>query len=166
MNFRKHFEILSRYNRWMNENLYRVCAEIPDEERKADRGAFFRSIHGTLNHLLLADRRWLGWFLDQPFLIRALDQELYGDFAELRSERRKTDAEIEAWVGSLTEDRLAQSLTITTLAGAELTYPLWFALDHLFNHQTHHRGQITTLIFQLGYDTDPTDLHRLPGLAF
>src|SRR5580658_284409 len=106
----EHCRALARYNRWMNEKLYGVASELTDEERKRDRGAFFKSIHGTLNHLLLADRVWMGRFTGVslhgdslgPNGIRALDQELYADFDELRRERTKTDGELESWVSGLT----------------------------------------------------------------
>jgi uncharacterized damage-inducible protein DinB len=77
-----HF--LAKYNEWMNERLYSVCAEIPDAERKAERGAFFGSVHGTLNHMLLADRIWLGHFDRTPYAATNLDEVLYSDFDELR----------------------------------------------------------------------------------
>ena len=106
---------LARYNRWMNEKLYAVASKLTDEERKRDREAFFRSIHGTFNHLLLADRVWMGrltgvtlhgdWM--GPGGIRSLDQELYADFDELHRERAKMDAEIEEWVAVLTAEKLA-----------------------------------------------------------
>jgi uncharacterized damage-inducible protein DinB len=60
---------MARYNRWMNERLYECCSRLPDEARKRDMGAFFKSIHGTLNHLLLADRVWLGRFTGKPFVV-------------------------------------------------------------------------------------------------
>ncbi len=80
----EYCRLLARYNRWMNGKLYTLCAGLPDAERKQDRHAFFRSIHGTLNHLLLGDRIWLGRFLGQPFQVQSLGQELYSDFDELR----------------------------------------------------------------------------------
>ncbi|UZJ44443.1 DinB family protein [Marinimicrobium sp. C6131] len=157
---------MSAYNRWMNERLYETCGDLSDEERKADRGAFFRSIHGTLNHILLADRVWLGRFTGEPFAFNSLDQELYSDFAQLLEERRTTDNAIASWAGNLTEDALATPL-IYTRAGAttSTTYPLWVVVAHLFNHQTHHRGQITTLLNQAGHDMGVTDLIRLPEVA-
>jgi len=82
---------MAEYNCWMNERLYAVCAEIPDEERKRDAHAFFKSIHGTLNHLLVGDKLWLGRFLDDPFPVESLDQELYADFDAMRAERERTD---------------------------------------------------------------------------
>jgi uncharacterized damage-inducible protein DinB len=88
----EHARVMARYNRWMNEKLYGVAEKLSDEERKKDRGAFFGSIHRTFNHLLLADRVWLGRFAGVvlpegdfgPGGIRSLDQELYADFDELR----------------------------------------------------------------------------------
>jgi len=165
MGWTDHYRAMARYNRWMNDRLYEVCAGIPDEVRKEDRGAFFRSVHGTLNHLLLADRVWLGRFTGRPFAAaRSLDQELYSDFDELRRERAKTDDEIEAWVGSLTEEALAEPLRFVSMSDPqEYAIPLWFTTAHFFNHQTHHRGQLTTLLFQVGADSGVTDLLRLPA---
>lgn len=154
---------MSRYNRWMNEKLYAACAALPDDKRKKDLGAFFRSIHGTLNPLLLADRVWMGRFTGNPFPIRSLDQELYSDFDTLRREREKTDAEIAAWVNDLTEERLSSTFAFHSVAlGGEITFPFAHCLLHFFNHQTHHRGQLTTLMNQLGCDTGVTDLLLLP----
>jgi uncharacterized damage-inducible protein DinB len=157
---------MARYNRWMNERLYELCAALPEATRKEDRKAPFRSVHGTLNHLLLADRVWMGRFLGEPFLIQSLDQELYAGFEELRRERAATDAVIEEWAATLTEERLAADFTFTTIVKPQpFTLPLGFAVLHLFNHQTHHRGQLTTLLEQIGCDFGVTDLLLLPGGA-
>jgi len=157
---------LSAYNRWMNERLYACCAGLSDEERKRDRSAFFRSIHGTLNHLLLGDRIWLGRFTGAPFVVRALDQELFADFAELCSERERTDREIDAWIGSLTDADFAGTLRYTSFVNpAPRSLPFWVALTHFFNHQAHHRGQLTTLLMQAGVDPGVTDLIWLPELG-
>jgi uncharacterized damage-inducible protein DinB len=159
----EQFQMMARYNRWMNGKLYDVCAAMTDQERKHDRGAPFRSIHGTFNHLLLTDRAWLGRFQRQPFAARSLDQELYGDWNELRRERQVTDDAIAGWVATLDEDALAASLTFTSISNPTThTSPLWLCALHLFNHQTHHRGQITTLIEQAGYDCGVTDLPVMP----
>ncbi|UJR84968.1 DinB family protein [Sandaracinus amylolyticus] len=157
--------VMARYNRWMNDKLYAVAEKLTDEERKADRGAFFRSVHGTFNHLLLADRVWLGRFTGAqlqpgelgPGGIRALDQELYASFDELRRERAKTDDELEAFVATLTEETLAGPLRYSR-RGVANEFPLWHAVAHVFNHQTHHRGQVTTLLMQAGHDPGVTDL--------
>ena len=157
----------ARYNRWMNDKLYGVAASLSDEARKRDVGAFFKSIHGTFNHLLLADRVWLARFqgVTAPpgFMgpgIRSLEQELYADFEELRRERALTDDELTAWVNGLTDERLASPL-VYMRRGQRQEAPLWWAVAHLFNHQTHHRGQITTLLMQQGSDPGVTDLFAM-----
>ncbi len=156
---------MARYNRWMNERLYAICAELPDESRKQDRGAFFRSIHGTLNHLLLGDRVWMGRFQGRPFAFRSLDQELYADFDALRGERARTDAEIATWAEGLSAQSLAAPLTWTSVVNPKVrSGPLGVLAAHFFNHQTHHRGQLTTLLMQCGRDPGVTDLLWLPGL--
>ncbi len=159
------FTTMAQYNRWMNERLYGVCAEIPDRERKRDRHAFFASIHGTLNHVLLGDRLWLGRFTARPFAVEALDQELYADFDGLRGARAQTDGDILAFSESLDEDALARDFTFTTIVDpGEHVFPFRHVLLHFFNHQTHHRGQVTTLIKQAGYEPGVTDLMWLPGI--
>ncbi len=159
------FRTMAHYNLWMNERLYAVCAEIPDGERKRDRGAFFKSIHGTLNHLLLGDKLWLGRFLDRPFRVDSLDRELYADFDQLRAERERTDRQILDWSGSLDEAALARDFRFTTIVNpGEHVFPFRHVLLHFFNHQTHHRGQVTTLIKQAGHEPGVTDLMWLPGV--
>lgn len=157
----------ARYNRWMNENLYGLAATLSDEARKRDQGAFFKSIHGTFNHLLVADRVWLGRFKGvQPadgFMapgVRSLDQELFADFAELRQQRALTDAELSAWASELTPERLAAPL-VYLRAGQHIEVPLWWPVAQVFNHQAHHRGQITTLLMQQGCDPGVTDLFAM-----
>ncbi len=157
---------LASYNRWMNERLFALCADLPDVERKRDRGAFFRSIHGTLNHLLLGDRIWFGRFVGRPYGVRSLDQELYAEFAELRAERERTDREIDTWVASLVPADFEGTLHYTSfVTPAPRSYPFWLAATHFFNHQTHHRGQLTTLLMQAGVDPGVTDLIWLPELV-
>lgn len=161
-----HAQMMASYNRWMNERLYALCAGLSDAERKRDVGAFFRSIHGTLNHLLLGDRIWLGRFQARPFAVDSLDQELYSDFAELRAARDTTDREIAAWAESLTAEQLGDPLTYGSVTNPpRRTYPMWVTVVHFFNHQTHHRGQLTALLSQLGLDPGVTDLIWLPELA-
>lgn len=159
-------QLQAAHNTWMNRRLYDVCSQMSDEERKRDLGAFFGSIHGTFNHLLLGDRLWLGRFNNRPFPITSLAQELYADYEELRREREKTDLEIEAFVSQLDEDDLDRVLEFTSAAnGQRRAYRYKVALTHIFHHQTHHRGQATVLIGQLGYDFGETDLILMPGLS-
>jgi uncharacterized damage-inducible protein DinB len=169
-----HYQALARYNAWMNEKLYATAARIPDAERRRDVGAFFRSIHGTLNHLLLTDRAWLWRFTPDPRVAESrdaagnpiemtgrLDQELYADFEQLRRERGRTDADIIAFAAALTPERLVEEMTYRTTAGVEQRHVRWWAVSHFFNHQTHHRGQVTTLLMQVGHDPGVTDLIAL-----
>ena len=167
----RQFQAFARYNQWMNRKLYDVAATLGDEERRRDLGAFFRSVHGTFNHLLLADRAWLYRFTRDPAVgasrdargnvieIRTVDQILYDDFATLRAERERTDADCLGWTAGLTPAALAAPFTYRTMStGERYEQPLWSLVTHLFNHQTHHRGQVTTLLKQLGCDPGVTDL--------
>jgi uncharacterized damage-inducible protein DinB len=165
-----HYAAMARYNHWMNEKLYLLCGRLGDDERKQDRGAFFRSLHGTLNHLVLTDLAWMVRFTGdarrllprdatgQTVMIRSLDQELYDDFGALTRARERLDEEIIAWTGALTADRLGASISYTTSEGEPCNHPLWWAVSHFFNHQTHHRGQVTALLSQIGVDPGVTDL--------
>jgi uncharacterized damage-inducible protein DinB len=156
---------MQAYNRWMNDRLYDCCGRLADEERKRDAGAFFKSIHGTLNHLLLADRIWLGRFTGKAFVVKSLDQELFADFAQLRLQRKDTDVAISDWSSALSEAELAGELSYMSVVNPKLRRsPLWLAVTHFFNHQTHHRGQLTTLLAQRGIDPGVMDLIWLPEL--
>jgi uncharacterized damage-inducible protein DinB len=152
-----YYTTMARYNQWMNQKVYAVCADIPDLERKSDRGAFFKSIDGTLNHILVGDLIWLGRFTQQPFVAQ-LDHELYTDFSELRAERERLDRLIIDWTQNLCSDWLNLDLSYTNSSGVSRTLPHWLLVTHLFNHQTHHRGQLTTVLNQMGYDAGVTDL--------
>jgi uncharacterized damage-inducible protein DinB len=159
-----HYQLMAEYNRWMNGKLYTVCADIPDEKRKADLGAFFRSIHSTLNHLLWGDRIWLRRFDVHAYAMTPIGQDLYADFAELRTERVQTDALIAQWVEGFRDDWLAQRFEFTSASdGKTRRAPTWVFISQFFNHQTHHRGQVTTLIKQLGYEPGITDIPWMPG---
>ena len=161
----KQAQTMASYNRWMNDKLYAACAELNDEERKLDRQAFFKSIHGTLNHILLADRVWFGRFIGKPFQVRSLDQELYADFADLRAERGSTDQDIEGWAQGLTDEQLAGKLHWTSIVFPKpQVHDLWVCVAHFFNHQTHHRGQVTALLSQCGKSYGVTDLIFMPDL--
>jgi uncharacterized damage-inducible protein DinB len=152
----------------MNDKVYLAASTLDDEVRKRDLGAFFKSIHATLNHLMVADRIWLGRFTGAsypagfigPGGIRSIDQELYTDFEELRRERTRTDDELSTWIADLTPERLAGPLVFLR-RGQRHESPLWWAVSHVFNHQTHHRGQITTLLMQQGRDPGATDLFAM-----
>jgi uncharacterized damage-inducible protein DinB len=157
---------LARYNRWMNERLYALCDAIPDEERRRDRGAFFRSIHGTLNHLVYSDLAFLSRFTGDPPEVPPLGVELYASWSELAAVRTKLDARLDAWTAGLGDAWLAAPFTFTSrVDGVTRTLPAWVLVVHLFNHQTHHRGQLTTLLSQMGRDPGITDLSFMPDLS-
>jgi uncharacterized damage-inducible protein DinB len=166
----EQLQTLARYSAWMNRRLYALCAALPDEERRRDRGAFFGSIHRTLNHLLLADSVWMTRFSGDRerygardaagalIPIRSLDQELYGDWDELARNRAAADEAIQAFMDGVTDELLAAPLRYQGFTGKEFVEPRWWAMTHFFNHGTHHRGQVTTLLSQAGVDPGVTDL--------
>jgi uncharacterized damage-inducible protein DinB len=156
-----YYTVMANYNQWMNQNLYDVCDDLSDGCLKSDLGAFFKSIQGTLNHILVADRIWLGRFTQQPFTAK-LDAELYSDFSELRAQRELLDRTIIDWAHNLTTEWLETELNYTNSSGVTRRCPHWLLVTHMFNHQTHHRGQLTTLLNQRGYDAGVTDLPAMP----
>jgi uncharacterized damage-inducible protein DinB len=158
--------LLARYNRWMNERLYATVGELPAAERERDRGAFFGSIHRTLNHILWGDRVWLGRFTGAPFGVAAYGADMHGDFATLAAERERTDTAILDWAGGLAPEWLASTLEYRAASDGRLRrLPAWIAAAHLFQHATHHRGQVSALLKQAGKDPGVTDLPYLPGVV-
>lgn len=159
------FETFSRYSQWMNEKLYTICNAMSEEERTREMGAPFHSIHGTFNHLLLVNRLWLARFQGHDYPIQSLGDELYHNFDELHREHIKTDHAVDAWLASLSESALATPFTFHSRSrNQDNTFLLVDLMLHFFNHQTHHRGQITAMIEALGYDCGVTDLLWMPGL--
>ena len=159
-----HYRLMAEYNRWMNARLYAICADLSDADRRQDRGAFFKSVHGTLNHLYHGDQAWFGRFTQRP-VVAKIGHEFFTTFEELRAAHKKLGDEIVAWASTLADDWLRSPLTYTSAVdGKTRTLPAWVLVVHLFNHQTHHRGQLTTLLKQLGIDPGATDIPWLPAL--
>ena len=173
-------QLMAQYNRWMNERLYETCAALTDVERKLERGAFFGSIHGTLNHLLWGDRMWLGRFRGPPCTHPQFGADMFASFDVLRTERAATDRAMLDWADQVSAEWLAAPLVYTSVVDRKTRrLPSAIAAVHMFNHGTHHRGQLTTLLKQAGTDlaivvvagilvgTDPgiTDLPWLPGVV-
>ena len=166
--------MLASYNRWMNRRVYDAAATLTHDALVADRGAFFGSILGTLNHLVVTDTIWLKRFAaapDAPAVLAALDDTPmpttldaapYATLPLLRERRESLDALILQWIATLTPLHLAASLTYTSTRGAHFTRDVLGVVTHLFNHQTHHRGQVTTLLSQAGVDVGVTDLLAMP----
>jgi len=154
---------MARYNGWMNRKAYAAAAELPEEERTRDRGAVFGSIHRTLDHILFGDRAWLGRFAGRDYDISSKDGHLYADFADLLAARREMDDDILAFAAAVTNDWLASDMTWTSgMDGITRTRPAWALLVHMFNHQTHHRGQVTAMLHAAGKDVGSTDLPWAP----
>jgi uncharacterized damage-inducible protein DinB len=154
---------MAAYNRWMNEKVYAAAAELSDGERKRDLGAFFKSIHATLDHILLGDESWLQRFRGQPVTMTSPAQETHADFDDLRAARRQMDDEISDWAASLTDAFGAAPFRFWSVTyQKERVIPGWAAVTHVFNHQAHHRGQVTTLLRQMGKDPGVTDLPWMP----
>jgi len=156
---RQYCETMAQYNSWMNAKLYELCGTLPDEERKKDRQAFFRSIHSTLNHLLAVDLMMLASFTQgaRTFLPEG---DVCDNFDDLRRKREDVDLEILGWARSVPADWLEEPSSYAHHGDGltrKVTRGFWVV--HLFNHQTHHRGQVTTLLTQLGLDIGSTDLH-------
>lgn len=163
---REYCRLNADYNQWMNERVYALCAEIDDAERRRDVGAFFRSIDGTLNHLLWADLMWFGRFIGRPTPATRIDEPVHDDFDTLRAARAEHDREILDWAQTIDADWLAAPFTWTTSTdGSEHSRPAWTLVAHFFQHQIHHRGQLTTLLMQLGHDPGVTDLPFMPSQA-
>jgi len=158
MNF---FKILALYNTLANERLYEVCSKLTDEELRQDRRTFFKSIHGTLNHIMVGDRIWLSRFKGEEALSTGLDTIIYESFDILWSERKKQDAAISDFVDQVTVDFL--NSTITYVNNANITYQddNSMLLMHLFNHQTHHRGQVHAMLTQTKTTPPILDMHRV-----
>jgi len=157
----EHFQILARYNTLANRKLYAACSELEDAERKQSRPAFFKSIHGTLNHILVGDRIWLGRFAGAEVPSTGLDRILYEDFDPLQAARVQTDEQIEAFAAGLSEAFLSQSLSYRNNQGNLHSDPVSLLVAHFFNHQTHHRGQVHDLLSQTPIAPPSLDLHRV-----
>jgi uncharacterized damage-inducible protein DinB len=147
-----HFGMFARYNRWANRRLYAAAAALPDEDYRADRGAFFGSVHATLNHLLVGDRIWMHRFSGAGPTYSHLDLLLHERLEDLLTAREAEDERIVSWTESLDDEYLARSFTYRTVGGPprEVTQRLAPALAHFFNHQTHHRGQVHAVLTGIG----------------
>ncbi len=153
-----YFRTLAAYNRWANRRLYKACAEISDDDYYDDTGAFFGSIHHTLNHILVGDRLWMGRLQNVDAHIDTLDQVLYTTFSDLFAARRAEDERIVAHMATVSDGDLRGHLVYQSMAGADQETRLDLVLGHFFNHQTHHRGQVHDMLSRAGEDPPPLDL--------
>ncbi|HRO83124.1 MAG TPA: DinB family protein [Alicycliphilus denitrificans] len=162
--------LMARYNRWMNRRMYDAARTLPQQEVLRDRGAFFGSILHTLNHIAAGDTIWLHRFAQHPEapMLRAalarfpapasLRQEIAPALDGLQAYRDALDEVIDQWAHALTPQQLASPLSYRNMAGQAHSKILGALVQHFFNHQTHHRGQTSTLLMQAGVDVGVTDL--------
>src|SRR6476620_10056055 len=140
-----HYRMFGRYNEWANLQLYAAVARLTPEQYRADRGAFFKSVHGTLNHLLATDRIWMRRFTGEGDAPDRLDAILFETFGQLRAAREAEDRRIVGFVDGL--DGIAGTIKYRRVSSPqEIEQELGPALAHWFNHQTHHRGQVHALL--------------------
>jgi uncharacterized damage-inducible protein DinB len=146
-----YFAMFALYNRWANQRLYEAAARLGDEDYRKDLGAFFGSVHGTLNHLVVTDRIWMRRFTREGPVHKRLDEIASEDLQRLAALRVDEDERIIGYIETLTESDMAGTFTYSPLSNpGEVTQPLASALAHLFNHQTHHRGQAHGLLTAIG----------------
>jgi uncharacterized damage-inducible protein DinB len=156
---KQHFQMFAAYNKWANGRIYDAAAELPAVEFERNMGAFFKSMMGTLNHVLVADRVWMKRFTSEGDAPAALDAILFRDFAKLRAARETEDERIVKWVGSLKEKEFSGRFTYTRLSDMSThSQRLAPALGHFFNHQAHHRGQAHMILTALGRPSVVLDL--------
>lgn len=154
-----HFRMFAAYNSWANDRLYAAAEVLGDEGRRRQTGAAFGSLHGTLNHLLATDRIWMQRFTGEGDAPATLDAVLFDDFEALWTARRAEDQRIATWIETLSPDDLADVFTYTPITIPEpITQKLSPCLAHLFNHQTHHRGQCHMILTSLGQPSVVLDL--------
>ena len=155
----EHFQMSAAYNAWANEAVYTAAAQLGDSDYRADKGAFFGSLHRTLNHLLATDRIWMKRMTGSGDAPATLDAILFDDLADLGTARIEEDARISAWIETLTDTALSSTFTYTPVSTPQpVTQRLAPVLAHLFNHQTHHRGQCHMILTSLGQPSISLDM--------
>jgi uncharacterized damage-inducible protein DinB len=154
-----HYAEFAAYNAWANGRLYEAAAALTDTEYRANQSAFFKSMHGTLNHMLVADRIWMQRFTGEGATYERLDTILYERLDALRAARQAEDRRISGWIDGLDDDALSGVIRYRRVSTPEeFVQPLLPALRHFFNHQTHHRGQAHMVLTTLGKAAPPLDL--------
>ncbi len=146
----QHFRGMARNNLWSNHRLHRACAALPEAEYFRDRRGFFRSIHGTLNHILYVDQRYLKQLAGETVESGGLDRELWADLGALTREQQATDRRLIALADGLTPEELAAVVRWRYTDGRAAADPVHVVLAHLFVHQIHHRGQVHAMLSQAG----------------
>lgn len=158
MNQREYFVMLAGYHVWAHRRLLDALEPIADADYHADQGLFFRSIHRTLNHLLLVDLLWQGRLTGKPFPVSSLDQELAKERAHLREEMLGAAGRLRGLVTGLDESQIQAVNAYVDTEGRTREFPRSLQLAHAFNHATHHRGQVTAVITRLGQTAPVLDM--------
>jgi uncharacterized damage-inducible protein DinB len=154
-----HFVTMAQYNAWANARVYRAAAALPEDLYRKDTGAYFKSLQGTLNHLLTADRIWMWRLTGSGAYQTQLDAIVYADLPSLSAARQAEDKRLIDFVAGLSEPEFEEMWDYKTLSGAPQRQRRREILAHVFNHQTHHRGQVHAILTSLGVaEPDPLDL--------
>lgn len=154
-----HFALMAEYNAWANARLYRMASQLSDEQYRRPVNVYFKSLHGTLNHILVADRIWLSRLTGEGTAPTRLDAILFEDRAALAEARRAEDERLASFVDGLADEQLEGDVEYQMLSGSRQRQMRREVLAHLFNHQTHHRGQAHAILTELGMkEPDSLDL--------
>ncbi|MEP3072161.1 DinB family protein [Maricaulis sp.] len=161
-----HVRLMAQYNRWQNRSLYGAANTLDEAARRADRGAFFKSIHTTLAHILWGDEAWMSRLAGRPFPDgKGLEADYLEtrDWETLNRDRAAFDAWLIDWAAGLTAADIEPDLHWTSSTGkGRFVTPRWVCLTHLFNHQTHHRGQVHAMLTAAGARPEDTDIPFMP----
>lgn len=170
---KSNFELLANYNLWINQRIYDSANKLDPEDLSKDKGAYFSSIIGTLNHILVGDIIWLKRISNHPDSFKSLklmkefadpvslSEIVHPDLESLAQSRKVIDEAIINFINEISEESILSELDYINTKGNKFTKNLGFIIQHLFNHQTHHRGQVTTMLFQSCIDVGETDLLAL-----
>ena len=153
-----NFQFLANFNAWANTKIFSSCKELDGTEYKKDRGAFFSSIHGTLNHLLVVDRAYISRIEGKDHGLKSLDQILYENLFQLEEARIKEDKRLVDLINNLSEESIHKEITYNGFETGKNTHTINTILITMFNHQTHHRGQIHNMLSQAGIKPPQIDI--------
>ena len=154
-----HIPLMARFNEWVNRRVYGAVTELPEAAYRADEGLFFGSVHNTLNHILVVDRMWTARIEGVAHGISSLKQKLHDDFDALRAARAEEDGRFVRLVDGMDAAALDRLVRYTRMIGTgEEEMRTAHILLTLFNHQTHHRGQVTVVLTRHGIEYPPLDV--------
>lgn len=158
MNLKQHFSTLTQYHSWAFQRLYEYLESVSEQDYRRECGLFFKSIHGTLNHSLLADKVWYGRCINQPFSVSGLDEELCSDRKQLENEIKNQSAKWSDFLIEIDADKLGNIIEYRTTEGSVKSLQMTNILSHIVNHGTHHRGQVSAALTQFAYPAPEIDL--------